>query len=93
MEANLPLLDTTGVGDLVLLDPLSEESLLQNLKERFGHQEIYVGVGGCAGGGAMGPIGAPPRPRSLETELLGYRPTGKDWCPPGPGPVPYGRGG
>ncbi|XP_037739614.1 unconventional myosin-Ia isoform X1 [Chelonia mydas] len=45
MEANLPLLDTTGVGDLVLLDPLSEESLLQNLKERFGHQEIYTYIG------------------------------------------------
>ncbi|EMP29378.1 Myosin-Ia [Chelonia mydas] len=44
-QANLPLLDTTGVGDLVLLDPLSEESLLQNLKERFGHQEIYTYIG------------------------------------------------
>ncbi|XP_038234668.1 unconventional myosin-Ia isoform X2 [Dermochelys coriacea] len=45
MEANLSLLDTVGVGDLVLLDPLSEESLLQNLKERFAHQEIYTYIG------------------------------------------------
>ncbi|XP_075757940.1 LOW QUALITY PROTEIN: unconventional myosin-Ia [Pelodiscus sinensis] len=45
MEANPSLLDTVGVGDLVLLDPLSEESLLQNLKERFQHQEIYTYIG------------------------------------------------
>ncbi|XP_039370490.1 unconventional myosin-Ia isoform X2 [Mauremys reevesii] len=45
MEANPSLLDTVGVGDLVLLDPLSEESLLQNLKERFRHQEIYTYIG------------------------------------------------
>ncbi|XP_067385770.1 unconventional myosin-Ia [Emydura macquarii macquarii] len=45
MEANPSLLETVGVGDLVLLDPLSEESLLQNLKERFKHQEIYTYIG------------------------------------------------
>ncbi|XP_074835669.1 unconventional myosin-Ia isoform X2 [Carettochelys insculpta] len=46
MEAKQsPLLDTVGVGDLVLVDPLSEESLLENLKERFKHKEIYTYIG------------------------------------------------
>uniref|UniRef100_A0A8C8RMZ1 Unconventional myosin-Ia n=1 Tax=Pelusios castaneus TaxID=367368 RepID=A0A8C8RMZ1_9SAUR len=45
MEANPSLLETIGVGDLVLLDPLSEASVVQNLKERFEHQEIYTYIG------------------------------------------------
>lgn len=59
MEADPPVLATVGVGDLVLLDPLSEESLLSNLRERFLHKEIYVWLGGCGrgvaeAGGALG---------------------------------------
>ncbi|XP_077153818.1 unconventional myosin-Ia isoform X1 [Ranitomeya variabilis] len=34
-----------GVGDMILLDSLSEDSLLQNLKERFQHDEIYTYIG------------------------------------------------
>ncbi|KAM4702177.1 unconventional myosin-Ia [Discoglossus pictus] len=34
-----------GVGDMVLLENLSEEFLLQNLKERFKHDEIYTYIG------------------------------------------------
>ena len=34
--------DITGVGDLVLLDPLREESLMANLRMRYGNDEIYV---------------------------------------------------
>ncbi|MEE6471641.1 hypothetical protein FKM82_009329 [Ascaphus truei] len=34
-----------GVGDMVLLEPLTEDSLLQNLKERFKHDEIYTYIG------------------------------------------------
>uniref|UniRef100_A0A7M4EW61 Unconventional myosin-Ia n=1 Tax=Crocodylus porosus TaxID=8502 RepID=A0A7M4EW61_CROPO len=45
MEANPSVLATVGVGDLVLLDPLSEESLLSNLRERFLHKEIYTYIG------------------------------------------------
>lgn len=50
MEATTSLLDTTAVGDLVLLDPLTEESLLQTLQERFHRSDIYVGTGRGAGG-------------------------------------------
>uniref|UniRef100_A0A8D0HCX4 Unconventional myosin-Ia n=1 Tax=Sphenodon punctatus TaxID=8508 RepID=A0A8D0HCX4_SPHPU len=45
MEANPSLLDTVGMADLVLLDPLSEDSLLRNLEERFRHKEIYTYIG------------------------------------------------
>ncbi|KAM8975581.1 unconventional myosin-Ia isoform 1-T1 [Pelodytes ibericus] len=34
-----------GVGDMILLDTLSEDSLLQNLKERFKNDEIYTYIG------------------------------------------------
>ncbi|XP_053564146.1 unconventional myosin-Ia [Bombina bombina] len=34
-----------GVGDMVLLDSLSEDFLLQNLKERFKEDEIYTYIG------------------------------------------------
>lgn len=43
MEVKTSLLDNMiGVGDMVLLEPLSEESFLENLKKRFDHNEIYV---------------------------------------------------
>ncbi|XP_053311684.1 unconventional myosin-Ia isoform X2 [Spea bombifrons] len=46
MDGNSSFLDgMVGVGDMVLLDPLSEESLLQNLKERFKSDEIYTYIG------------------------------------------------
>ncbi|KAJ7317700.1 hypothetical protein JRQ81_003862 [Phrynocephalus forsythii] len=44
MEAMVHL-DTTGVGDLVLLDPLTEDTLMRNLEERFQHKEIYTYIG------------------------------------------------
>ncbi|XP_077185213.1 unconventional myosin-Ia-like isoform X2 [Paroedura picta] len=45
MDTDLTLLSTVGVGDLVLLDPLTEDTLLQNLEERFQHNEIYTYIG------------------------------------------------
>ncbi|XP_078715773.1 unconventional myosin-Ib-like isoform X3 [Lampetra fluviatilis] len=37
--------DKVGLADMVLLDPLSEESFLENLKERFKHNEFYTYIG------------------------------------------------
>uniref|UniRef100_A0A3B3UL06 Myosin IB n=1 Tax=Poecilia latipinna TaxID=48699 RepID=A0A3B3UL06_9TELE len=34
-----------GVGDMVLLEPLTEDSFLENLKKRFDHNEIYTYIG------------------------------------------------
>ncbi|XP_041036145.1 unconventional myosin-Ib-like isoform X2 [Carcharodon carcharias] len=34
-----------GMGDMVLLDPLTDESLLSNLKKRFSSDEIYTYIG------------------------------------------------
>uniref|UniRef100_A0A670HZQ6 Myosin IB n=1 Tax=Podarcis muralis TaxID=64176 RepID=A0A670HZQ6_PODMU len=34
-----------GVGDMVLLEPLTEESFIDNLKQRFDHSEIYTYIG------------------------------------------------
>uniref|UniRef100_A0A8D2ITS2 Myosin IB n=1 Tax=Varanus komodoensis TaxID=61221 RepID=A0A8D2ITS2_VARKO len=34
-----------GVGDMVLLEPLTEESFISNLKQRFDHNEIYTYIG------------------------------------------------
>ncbi|XP_074021093.1 unconventional myosin-Ia isoform X2 [Numenius arquata] len=45
MEATTSLLDAAAVGDLVLLDPLTEESLLQTLQERFRRSDIYTYIG------------------------------------------------
>lgn len=43
MEVKTSLLDNMiGVGDMVLLEPLSEDSFIANLKNRFEHNEIYV---------------------------------------------------
>ena len=33
-----------GVSDAVLLDPLTEEAFIQNLKERFNLDQIYVSI-------------------------------------------------
>lgn len=54
MEATNSLLDAAAVGDLVLLDPLTEESLLHTLQERFRRSDIYVGTGPGAGGLGQG---------------------------------------
>ncbi|NXI36671.1 MYO1A protein, partial [Galbula dea] len=45
MEATNSLLDVAAVGDLVLLDPLTEESLLRTLQERFRRGDIYTYIG------------------------------------------------
>ncbi|KAJ6665212.1 hypothetical protein lerEdw1_004261, partial [Lerista edwardsae] len=46
MEVKTSLLDNMiGVGDMVLLEPLSEESFISNLKQRFDHNEIYTYIG------------------------------------------------
>ncbi|XP_078287367.1 unconventional myosin-Ib-like isoform X2 [Rhinoraja longicauda] len=37
--------NAVGVGDMVLLEPLTDESLLSNLKERFSKSEIYTYIG------------------------------------------------
>ncbi|XP_013922287.1 PREDICTED: unconventional myosin-Ia-like isoform X2 [Thamnophis sirtalis] len=42
---SMAVLDTVGVGDLVLLEPLTEETLMENLKKRFEHKEIYTYIG------------------------------------------------
>lgn len=43
MEVKTSLLDNMiGVGDMVLLEPLSEDSFIENLRNRFDHNEIYV---------------------------------------------------
>jgi myosin heavy subunit len=34
--------ETVGVGDMVLLDPITEENLVENLRKRFMANEIYV---------------------------------------------------
>ncbi|XP_076216654.1 unconventional myosin-Ia isoform X1 [Aptenodytes patagonicus] len=45
MEATTSLLDAAAVGDLVLLDPLTENSLLHTLQERFRRSDIYTYIG------------------------------------------------
>ncbi|NXS36271.1 MYO1A protein, partial [Pomatostomus ruficeps] len=45
MEGTAPLLDAEAVADLVLLDPLTEESLVRTLQERFRRQDIYTPIG------------------------------------------------
>ncbi|XP_044888113.1 unconventional myosin-Ib isoform X5 [Mauremys mutica] len=46
MEVKTSLLDNMiGVGDMVLLEPLSEDSFINNLKKRFDHSEIYTYIG------------------------------------------------
>lgn len=48
MEGKTSLLDNMiGVGDMVLLEPLDEESFINNLKKRFDHSEIYVSKYTC----------------------------------------------
>lgn len=38
--------DMVGVSDMVLLDPLTEDALVENLEKRFKAGEIYVSVVG-----------------------------------------------
>ncbi|XP_060909743.1 unconventional myosin-Ib isoform X4 [Labrus mixtus] len=46
MEVKTSLLDNMiGVGDMVLLEPLSEDSFIENLRNRFDHNEIYTYIG------------------------------------------------
>uniref|UniRef100_G1NSF7 Unconventional myosin-Ib n=2 Tax=Myotis lucifugus TaxID=59463 RepID=G1NSF7_MYOLU len=46
MEVKTSLLDNMiGVGDMVLLEPLTEETFINNLKKRFDHNEIYTYIG------------------------------------------------
>ncbi|XP_062862634.1 unconventional myosin-Ib isoform X2 [Trichomycterus rosablanca] len=46
MEVKTSLLDNMiGVGDMVLLEPLSEETFIENLRKRFEHNEIYTYIG------------------------------------------------
>ncbi|XP_046700619.1 unconventional myosin-Ib isoform X11 [Silurus meridionalis] len=46
MEVKTSLLDNMiGVGDMVLLEPLSEETFIGNLQKRFEHNEIYTYIG------------------------------------------------
>uniref|UniRef100_A0A8B9E8B1 Myosin IB n=1 Tax=Anser cygnoides TaxID=8845 RepID=A0A8B9E8B1_ANSCY len=46
MEVKTSLLDDMiGVGDMVLLEPLNEDSFIDNLKKRFDHSEVYTYIG------------------------------------------------
>ncbi|XP_061090707.1 unconventional myosin-Ib isoform X4 [Conger conger] len=46
MEVKTSLLDNMiGVGDMVLLEPLTEDSFIDNLRKRFDHNEIYTYIG------------------------------------------------
>ncbi|NXA94148.1 MYO1A protein, partial [Melanocharis versteri] len=45
MEGTTSLLDAGAVADLVLLDPLTGESLVQTLQERFRRHDIYTYIG------------------------------------------------
>uniref|UniRef100_A0A8C5HRB4 Myosin IB n=1 Tax=Gouania willdenowi TaxID=441366 RepID=A0A8C5HRB4_GOUWI len=46
MEVKTSLLDNMiGVGDMVLLEPLTADSFLENLRNRFDHNEIYTYIG------------------------------------------------
>ncbi|XP_026074257.1 unconventional myosin-Ib-like isoform X5 [Carassius auratus] len=46
MEVKTSLLDNMiGVGDMVLIEPLSEDAFIENLKKRFDHNEIYTYIG------------------------------------------------
>ncbi|XP_078057212.1 unconventional myosin-Ib-like [Mustelus asterias] len=46
MEKKSSYLDNmVGLGDMVLLDPLTDESLLSNLRIRFSNNEIYTYIG------------------------------------------------
>ncbi|XP_064925000.1 unconventional myosin-Ib isoform X1 [Columba livia] len=46
MEVKTSLLDNMiGVGDMVLLEPLNEDSFINNLKKRFDHDEVYTYIG------------------------------------------------
>ncbi|KAM4880940.1 unconventional myosin-Ia [Sylvia borin] len=45
MEGTSSSLDAEAVADLVLLDPLTEESLVQTLQERFRRHDIYTYIG------------------------------------------------
>ncbi|XP_054579273.1 unconventional myosin-Ib isoform X4 [Eptesicus fuscus] len=46
MEVKTSLLDNMiGVGDMVLLEPLTEETFIHNLRTRFDHSEIYTYIG------------------------------------------------
>uniref|UniRef100_A0A8C2L1K5 Unconventional myosin-Ib n=1 Tax=Cyprinus carpio TaxID=7962 RepID=A0A8C2L1K5_CYPCA len=46
MEVKTSLLDNMiGVGDMVLIEPLSEDTFIENLRKRFEHNEIYTYIG------------------------------------------------
>nr|XP_060618893.1 unconventional myosin-Ia-like isoform X1 [Anolis sagrei ordinatus]XP_060618894.1 unconventional myosin-Ia-like isoform X1 [Anolis sagrei ordinatus] len=42
---SMAVLDTVGVGDLVLLDPLTEDTVMRNLEKRFHRKDIYTYIG------------------------------------------------
>ena len=41
-EGRSVMSDMVGVSDMVLLDPLTEDKLMENLEQRFNAGEIYV---------------------------------------------------
>ena len=56
---------SVGVEDLVLLEPLEQESLIRNLQLRYEKKEIYVSAHGCpqlwmCGQRVLGPFPDPP---------------------------------
>lgn len=49
-----------GVEDLILLEPLDEESLIKNLQVRYENNEIYVSLRGSQAVGYPGGSHIPP---------------------------------
>ena len=69
-----------GVEDLVLLEPLEQESLLKNLQLRYENKEIYVSACGPPTVGVWlrtshAPTPPPPHPLTSFTFFPGSRPT------------------
>lgn len=61
---------SVGVEDLVLLEPLEEESLLKNLQLRHEKKEIYVSARGCPGSGCVACTSPQPPPSLIQLRLL-----------------------
>jgi len=44
-QATLSIFENNvGVSDAVLLDPLTEDAFIENIKQRFSHHQIYVSI-------------------------------------------------
>lgn len=62
--------EMVGKGDMVLLDPITDDTIIENLKKRYTAEEIYV----CLQEMDMSPYYLPPPPPPLTSDL--HRPCG-----------------